>query len=532
MTAPAHAHVLVVDDVEASRYITASWLRRHGHRVSEASTGSAALALLHPGDSDKTGDHVDSDIEVVVLDVHLPDISGLEVCARIKADPRTEALPVIHVSATAIEPLDRAQGLIGGADAYLTEPIDPAVLAATVAAVLRYYRSRMVAVQLAERLTRLTDATLTLNGAASFDDLVSSAVRGASTIFDSPAGALVTAADGRVRIAGTPGPHGPVALRTASKQLRQRLATAPLGETGAVIRPVDKTVWPDPDVEVSVVARSKAAGLTVCVGVPAAALASDADRGLLRQWGQATALAAESLRQYTEEHLLALTLQRSLLPAHLPAHPGIATAVRYLPAEDNNEVGGDFYEVADLDGRFLIAIGDVCGHSIDAALIMGEIRHALRAYAIQGDDPVTILDRLDTLLSHFHPLRGFTTLCLLLIDPVTDTALVANAGHLPPLIADEQGPRYLDVSGPMLGLGLPRPVATEIALPAGTMVVLMTDGLVERRDVPMEDNMERLRASVSHDQDLEDLCDLLLEHFAEDRSDDIALLALRRTSPA
>ena len=165
MTTPAYAHVLVVDDVEASRYITASWLRRHGHRVSEESTGAGALARLYGEDSD-TG------IDVVVLDVNLPDISGLEICQRIKSDPRTEALPVIHVSATAIEPVDRVHGLAGGADAYLTEPVDPGVLAATVTAVLRYYRARMVAVRLAERLTRLTTATLAMNGATRFDELV------------------------------------------------------------------------------------------------------------------------------------------------------------------------------------------------------------------------------------------------------------------------------------------------------------------------------------------------------------------------
>ncbi|HEX4721846.1 MAG TPA: SpoIIE family protein phosphatase [Pseudonocardiaceae bacterium] len=524
MTAPTHAHILVVDDVEASRYVTASWLRRHGHQVSEAGTGTAALARLH-------SDEYHGDIEVVVLDVNLPDISGLDVCERIKSDPRTEALPVIHVSATAIEPVNRVDGLTRGADAYLTEPVDPAVLAATVTAVLRYYRARMMAVRLAERLTRLTAATLAINGATRFDDLVASMASGASTIFDAPAAALVAVAGGRVLAAGAPGPGAPVRLATAPEELRQRLANAPLGETGAVIRPVDKAIWPDPDAEIAVVARAKATGPAVCVAVPAAALANDSDRDLLLQWGQAIAIAAESLRLYTEEHRLALTLQRSLLPAGLPTHPQITMATRYLPAAENAEVGGDFYDVTEVDGRFLVAIGDVCGHSIKAALIMGEIRYALRAYAIQGDDPVTILDRLDALLRHFHPASDYTTLCLLLIDPATDTASIANAGHLPPLFVDPHGARYLDVEGPMLGLGLPRPPATEVTLSAGTTVLLMTDGLVERRDEPLDDRMEQLRTSVSHEGNLEELCDLLLARFGTDRADDIALLALRYDSP-
>jgi serine phosphatase RsbU (regulator of sigma subunit) len=202
-------------------------------------------------------------------------------------------------------------------------------------------------------------------------------------------------------------------------------------------------------------------------------------------------------------------------------------AARYVPAADNAEIGGDFYEVTELNGHVLVAIGDVCGHSINAAMIMGEVRHALRAYAVQGHDPVSILDRLDVMLRHFHPARGFTTLCLLLIDPAHDTALVANAGHLPPIVADEHGVRYLDVGGPMLGIGLPREPATEIALPLGTTIVLMTDGLVERRGVPLAASMEELRSAVSPEQDLDDLCDLLLSRFGADSSDDIALLALR-----
>lgn len=525
MTAPLHTHVLVVDDAETSRYIVANWLRRQGHQVSEASTGAGALAVLHPD----TG-HGPGDIEVVLLDVNLPDISGPEVCERIKSDPRTEALPVIHMSATAVQPLHRAEGLARGADAYLTEPIDPDVLGATVTAVLRYYRARMAAVQLAERLTRLTSATLAVNGATTFDELAAAVVRGACTIFESPAGVLLAAADGRVRVAGASGPDAPPSVRNTQQQLRHLLANAPLSQAGAVIQTVDKTIWPDTGAEVAVVARAKATGPAVCVAVPAAALTDTADRDLLVQWGQATALAAESLRQYTEEHTLAMTLQRSLLPARLPSSTGLAMAARYLPAAGDAEVGGDFYDVTELDGRFLVAIGDVSGHSLDAALVMAEIRHALRAYAVQGDDPVTILNRLDHMLRRFRPGHDFTTVCLLLIDPASDSATIANAGHLPPLVVDQHGARYLDVSGPMLGLGLPREPATEITLPTGTTVVLMTDGLVERRDTPLDDRMEELRESVSPDSGLEELCDRLLDRFGEDLADDVALLILRRTS--
>ncbi len=134
------ARILVVDDLDASRYITASWLRRSGHVVDEAITGRAALTALG-----------ENEFDLVMLDVHLPDMSGFEVCEIIKADPATAALPVIHVSATYVEPEDKTVGLTRGADAYLTEPVDPGELLATVEAALRYYRARMLAEQLADR---------------------------------------------------------------------------------------------------------------------------------------------------------------------------------------------------------------------------------------------------------------------------------------------------------------------------------------------------------------------------------------------
>lgn len=511
-------HILVVDDMAANRYITASWLRRGGYRTTEAETGAQALSLLW-----------ESSVDLVVLDVNLPDMSGYEVCERIKADPRTKALPVIHMSATAIEPDDRAQGLTRGADAYLTEPVDPDVLIATVTAALRYYRARAVAERLAERLTQLNHATLAINAAATFDELVTSTATGACAIFDSPVTVLIPTTDGRVRMCSLAGPAEPARLRTVAPDLLDRLVGAVLDHgTSAALVPVTGDVWLHPGV--AVVARTKAARPAVCVTVSADALSSEADRDLLLQWGQATALATQSLRQYTEEHTLALTLQRSLLPTDLPSHPGLVLATRYVPAAANAEIGGDFYDVTELDGRFLVAIGDVCGHSINAAMIMGEVRHALRAYAVEGHGPVAILDRLDAMLRHFHAGNGFTTLCLLLIDPTSGTATVANAGHVPPLVADEHGTRYLDVAGPLLGVGLPRDEATEVALSPSTTVVLLTDGLVERRGVPLEASLEQLRSAVSHGQDLEELCDALLTRFGRDSADDIALLTLSLVS--
>ena len=136
--------LLLVDDDEAKRYLLGTWLRRAGHTVTEAETGRDALVRL-------------DGIELVLLDVNLPDMSGYEVCRLIKGDPRTAAIPVIQVSATAVEVADRAHGLTQGADAYLIEPTEPAELLATVTAALRYYRARQRAERTASRLAALVE---------------------------------------------------------------------------------------------------------------------------------------------------------------------------------------------------------------------------------------------------------------------------------------------------------------------------------------------------------------------------------------
>src|SRR5690242_7672128 len=154
MVAALDGAVLVVDDTPSKRYVLASWLRRGGYQVVEAGTGAEAIELVRGGG-----------ISLVVLDVRLPDLSGFEVCERIKSDPSCGVMPVIHVSAAAIHADDRTQGLERGADAYLVEPIDPDELLATLASVLRYYQARRHAEQLAERLTRLARVSVAMSAA-------------------------------------------------------------------------------------------------------------------------------------------------------------------------------------------------------------------------------------------------------------------------------------------------------------------------------------------------------------------------------
>jgi DNA-binding response OmpR family regulator len=129
------AVLLIVEDNATNRYILGSWLQRAGHTVVEAVDGTHALSLLAAAPAEAMP-------ELAIVDVRLPDMSGFEVCEQIKSAPRTAGMPVIHVSAVAVATDDRAQGLNRGADAYLTEPIAPTELLATVTAALRYARAR------------------------------------------------------------------------------------------------------------------------------------------------------------------------------------------------------------------------------------------------------------------------------------------------------------------------------------------------------------------------------------------------------
>lgn len=176
------ATILVVDDSAAKRYLLVSWLSRAGFTVIQADSGTAALELM---------EH--EDVDLIVLDVRLGDMSGFEVSERIKSDPRHASCPVIHVSAHAVDVAERIQGLLRGADAYLVEPIEPDELIATTRAALRYYDARRRAELLARRLAGLADTTRAVNSAATLVELITAAVTGAVQIFDS--GAVVVAQD-------------------------------------------------------------------------------------------------------------------------------------------------------------------------------------------------------------------------------------------------------------------------------------------------------------------------------------------------
>ncbi|MBL1289225.1 SpoIIE family protein phosphatase [Streptomyces sp. NPDC057067] len=536
----AAAKVLVLDDNDTNRYIVSSWLRRAGHTVVEASDGTEGLSLLATAP--------DGDLpELAVVDVRLPDMSGFEVCEQIKADPRTASLPVIHVSATAIELSDRTQGLHRGADAYLTEPIAPDELLATVTAALRYARARRRAERLATRVAALNSSTLAVYAAKDGETFVAAAAAGAAALMESPAVAVGLSPDNRTlhlaTAAVSPRPGGAEPSVTGvhgGSRLLDTLTERALGErTGTETVLLSGADWRAltghegsgradvfPEGVALTLARTKRGRPAVAFAVAATALAGADDRELLSQLAQACALALEALRTRSEEHALVLTLQRSFLPDRLPEVPGVDMAVRYEPAADDAEIGGDFYEAIETPAGLLLAIGDVAGHSLKAAMIMGEIRHALRAYAIEGHDPRSLLTNLDALLVRLRPSMT-VTVCLVLVEPGGRRIQVANAGHIPPLLRHPDGStRYLTEHGPLLGLNLPHPPAVSHDVPEGSTLLLLTDGLVEVPREDLDESLEALGSTLSRaPAEVEELCDHLLAMFGKGKTDDIALLA-------
>ena len=201
---------------------------------------------------------------------------------------------------------------------------------------------------------------------------------------------------------------------------------------------------------------------------------------------------------------------------------------RYIPASDQAEVGGDFYEALAWRDRLLIAIGDVQGHSLHAATVMGELRHALRAFASEGHAPLAITSLVNDVLRRYHP-GVIASLCLVLLDPATGELEIVNCGHIPLLLIEAPRAEYRGEGGLILGLPWHEAHTETAVLPVGGTALLITDGLVEDRDILLDDNLETLRTAAleAASADVEAFSNHLMSVFGS-RRDDVAMIALRR----
>ncbi len=237
-------------------------------------------------------------------------------------------------------------------------------------------------------------------------------------------------------------------------------------------------------------------------------------------------------RLMAEQRGVAETLQQSLLPDRLPELPGMTFAARYLPGASGVEVGGDWYDTIELPtGEVGLVMGDVVGHDLRAASVMGHIRNALRAYALEGLSPADAMGRLNRFVRQID--RDEMATCLFAVyHPEASTLLLANAGHYPPVLVGPDGEAvFLEHStAPPVG-AVDDATYTErlYHLQPGTTVLLYTDGLIERRGEPIQVGLERLRRAVTAaPSPVEELCESVLATLFADSAptDDVAVLAL------
>ena len=245
---------------------------------------------------------------------------------------------------------------------------------------------------------------------------------------------------------------------------------------------------------------------------------------------------AQALRRaglHEHEHRVAERLQLSLLP-QLPRLPGLDAATCYAPGSDLLSVGGDWYDVYDVDADHIgLSIGDVAGHGLPEATVMAQVTAALRNIVPRcGTDPAAVLDEVNTFLGRYHPER-MATACYLVFDRRTRTLTYATAGHPPPLLIHADGTStYLDHAtspplGPVRGI---RYRQAETTLADSDTLLLYTDGLIERRREDLAIGMERLTefARTTNGLDIAELCDRFLHHQPEAAfPDDRALLTVR-----
>jgi PAS domain S-box-containing protein len=395
--------------------------------------------------------------------------------------------------------------------------------------------------QTVSKLQTITDAAL---AHLTLDDLMRELLGRISEIFGvDRATILLSEQDGtNIAVGSTVGPDGTVerGIRIpVSREFADKLAAeAPVIVEDRQESDVTNPLLRDEDVRSLLAVPLKVEGRVsgvLHIGTLTARQFTKEDADLLTLVADRAALAIEHARLYEREHGLVETLQRSLLPERLPQVPGLELAARYLPGGRGADVGGDWYDAIPLeDGRLGVAMGDVVGHGLGAASLMGRLRNALRAYALEGHPPAEALNRLDRMVQSVEPGR-MATLIYLVIESDASAVTFATAGHLPPLVVEPDGTARYISSERAVPLGvLPGSEYAEgqEEIEPGSTLIFYTDGLVEQRGIVIDEGLELLRKAaleVPREADAETLCDQLVEKVLSGRAatDDVALLALR-----
>jgi PAS domain S-box-containing protein len=331
------------------------------------------------------------------------------------------------------------------------------------------------------------------------------------------------------------------ALRTAQPQVLDGDGGQDLG--GALVQST---------LIVPMVARDTVLGLVQFSRAKGSEPFTERDRMLAEELAGRAAIFIDNARLYRREHERALILQRSLLPPDDPEAAGLDIACRYLPGSMETEVGGDWFDVIELPGhRTALVVGDVMGRGLRAAVAMGELRTAVRTLAMLDLEPGEVLSALDEVVRGLGaPTPGRTnraaakergdsdlaevylaTCIYVVYDAVTRRCTIANAGHLPPVVVEPgESSMLLELPrGVPLGVGGEPFEESEVEVPEGALLALYTDGLVESRNLSLDDGLDAFRRSLDGpERPLEDICDHVLATLdTAHGEDDIALLMAR-----
>ncbi len=534
-------NVLLVDDHEENLTALGAVLEPLGENLVLARSGAEALRQL-----------LEVDFALILLDVHMPGLGGFETARYITARERTRHIPIIFLTAFASDIDEVYRGYAAGAVDYVTKPFEAEVLRSKVAVFVALHRERaqrleaMAAQAKAEAATETIRRLQSLSDAAlahlDLDELLGEVVTRIRELFaaDTAGIALADAA-------------GRLTLRAAAGA--ERIAPEPVGLpddgfVGTAATRTDPLVLTagGPGLHESLAATGIRSAVAVALrtadaltgvlylGWQAGAAAAPRELGLLGLCAERAATAIAHARTYEHEHGLVELLQRSLLPQELPSVPRLELAARYLPSVEATAVGGDWYDVLRLpDGGVALVIGDVVGHGVQAATVMGELRNGLRAYILEGHGPAAALVRLDGLVEATHGARMIATVLVLLIDPAGRRLRFASAGHLPPLLVGETGGAAFLAGGLVAPLGMVGRTPVEEAVEPigpGDTILLFTDGLIERREESLDRGLSRLRASAGRHtgERLEPFCDRIVREAGvggTEHRDDVALVAVR-----
>ena len=543
------AAVLLVDDHRENLAALQAVLEPLGERLIRAESGDQALRVL-----------LREDVAVVLLDVRMAGLDGLQTARIIRTRPRTRHIPIIFLTAQASDLQEIAAAYASGAVDYVIKPFEPEILRAKVSVFVELNRERAERVRQsraraeAETVARTVRTLQILSDAAiahlEMDALAAELVERATTLFQADAGALLLVDDSGARLTvlahrGAPLPElGGQPVRLGSGVLG-RLA---MDRQPALLQGVELS-GPAPgdasgqDAEEPILIESLLAvplvtgdallGLLL-LGAVEEDRFDGADLELLTLAADRMALAVDHVQRFAEGRQLVEMLQRSLLPERLSHDSRLELSARYRPGGLAPQIGGDWYDALELDeGRTAVMIGDVVGHGVRAATTMSELRNSLRALILEGHSPAGALCALNRVVHATIGPGMIATVLVMVIDAEAGTITVARTGHPPPAVRSATGQvRFLETPTTVpLGIDNPADIP-EASYPVapGDMVLLYTDGLVERRREAINVGLQRLREALAGaDGDIEMVCDHVLTQTVGDQAshDDVALLAVR-----